>query len=316
MPRAEATVRRIFNSLFVLRLVVAVIALTVPGCKGAAPRTEQTIDQTRLTRIIANGEIRASYLVYSPYFRKDPNTGELSGIFHDLMEEVGKKAGLKIRWVEEVGYEGIFPGLDNDRYDVFAGGLWPNSTRARAASFTIPVFYSVIKAWGRSNETRFAGLSGVDARSVRIATIDGAMEDIIAQADFPQAQRVSLPQLSPFTQNFLNITSGRADLTFAEPGITREFLQTNPGALKELAPDKPLRIFGNSLVVKRGDAQLKEFLDIALSELLYSGVVDRILRKYEPAPGTFPRVALPYRPETAVLSDRTAKITPPATRRP
>ncbi len=53
-------------------------------------------------------------------------------------------------------------------------------------------------------------------------------------------------------------------------------------------------MFGNSLVIKLGDIELKEFLDVALKELLYSGAIDRILRKYEPAPNAFPRVAKPY----------------------
>lgn len=66
------------------------------------------------------------------------------------MEEIGKKASLRVNWVEEVGYENVFPGLDSRRYDVFAGGLWPNASRAKASSFSIPVFYSVIKAWGRT----------------------------------------------------------------------------------------------------------------------------------------------------------------------
>lgn len=264
--------------------------------------TAPTPVESRLTQVIKSGEIRASYLIYSPYFRKDPNTGELSGIFHDLMEEIGKKAGLRINWVEEVGYENIFAGLDSGRYDVFAGGLWPSTSRAKAGSFSIPVFFSVIKAWGRADETRFANLSAINSPDVRIATIDGAMEDIIAQADFPKATRVSLPQLSPFTQNLLNITSGKADVTFAEPGIVSEFLATNPGTLKELAPDRPLRIFGNSLVIKRGDFEFQEFLDVALAELLYSGLVDKILKKYEPGPGVFPRAALPYRPDTAIFA--------------
>ncbi len=138
------------------------------------------------------------------------------------------------------------------------------------------------------------------------------MEDIIAQADFPKATRISLPQLSPFTQNLLNIRTGKADLTFAEPGIIREFLATNPGTLKELAPDRPLRIFGNSLVIKRGDTELREFLNVALAELLYGGTVDKILQEYEPGPGVFPRAALPYRPETAVLVEPTPKASPTA----
>ncbi|MCG8011895.1 MAG: transporter substrate-binding domain-containing protein, partial [Candidatus Thiodiazotropha weberae] len=128
-----------------------------------------------------------------------------------------------------------------------------------------------------------------------------AMEDIIAKTDYPQAKRESLTQLSPFTQNLLNITSKKADLTFAEPGIIQEFLVNNPGSLKELAPDKPLRTFGNSIVVPRDDYELKQFFDIALQELLYSGRIDKILDKYEPVPGVFPRAAIPYQPETAIL---------------
>ena len=270
--------------------------------KGESQNNSKLKEESRLNSILKKGKIQASYLIYSPYFRKDPNTGELSGIFHDVMEEIGHAADLDIEWVEEVGYENIFAGLESRRYDVFAGGLWPSTNRAKAGGFTIPVFYSVIKAWGRKDENRFKELEGINRPEVRIATIDGAMEDIIAKTDYPLAQRVSLPQLSPFTQNLLNIISNKADLTFAEPGIILEFLQANPGSLKELAPDKPLRIFGNSIVIPRDDYQLKAFLDVALQELLYSGRIDKILNKYEPAPGVFPRAILPFKQDTAILS--------------
>src|SRR5262249_2161243 len=148
--------------------------------------------------------------------------------------------------------------------------------------FSVPIFFSVIKTWVRSDEQRFTKMVDLNSPSVKIASIDGAMEDIIARTDFPNAQRVSLPQLSPFTQNLLNITSGKADLTFAEPGVVAEFLKTNPGTLKEIFPDQPHRIFGNSLVSRRGQDELWHFLNVGLRELLYTGRVDRIIAKYEP----------------------------------
>lgn len=241
---------------------------------------ENRIEFTRLDRILSSAEIRASYLIYPPYFMRDPNSGELSGIFYDVMEEIAALSEINILWVEEVGYEGIFAGLDANRYDVFAGGLWPSTSRAKAGGFSIPVFYSVITAWGRPDESRFQSTKDFNSPNVRIATIDGAMEDIIAQADFPKAKRESLPQLSPFTQNLLNITSNKADLTFAEPGIIQEFLKSNPNTLKELINGYPLRIFGNSIVVPRSDLQLRNYLNAALRELLFSGRVDKILEKY------------------------------------
>lgn len=283
----------------IVAAAIAFLAAILTRSNSTAQPTQE--GDPRFRQMIAKQEIRCSYLVYSPYFRKDPNTGTLSGIFHDIMEEIGRRSSIKIVWVEEVGYETIFEGLKSGKHDVFCGGLWPNATRARVGSFSVPVFYSVVKAWGRADETRFANLEGVNESSIKVATIDGAMEDIIAKADFPRAGRESLPQQTPFSQNLLNITSKKADITFAEPGVIREYLSKNPGTLKELAPDKPLRIFGNVLVLPQHEHQLKQFLDTALLEMLYSGAIDRILQKYEPGPGVFPRVALPYKPETAVL---------------
>jgi ABC-type amino acid transport substrate-binding protein len=286
----------------VLVVIIVVLLAFILGQYLANSPDQASVQESRLDSILKKGKIRCSYLIYSPYFQKGANTGKLSGIFYEIMQEIGRASDLEIEWVEEVGYESIFTGVNTGRHDVFAGGLWPSASRARAGGFTIPVFYSIIKAWGRMDETRFQGLEGIDNSNVRIATIDGAMEDIIAKADYPLAHRVSLPQLSLFTQNLLNITSKKADLTFAEPGIIKEYLQTNPGTLKELAPNKPLRIFGNSIVVPLGEYELKAFLDIALKELLFNGKIDQILSKYESAPGVFPRVAVPYKPETAILT--------------
>jgi len=283
-----------FAATMLFIVCTLVLPMLMTSCNTPAAHTEQ--HESAMARILRSGKIRCSYLIYSSYFRKDPNTGQLSGIFHDAVEEIGKNSGLKVEWVEEVGYENIFPGLDHDRYDVFCGGLWPNASRAKAASFTSPIFYSAITAWCRPNDNRFShSVSSINSPSVKIATIDGAMEDIIAKTDYPKAQRISLPELSPFVLNLLGIVGKKADVTFAEPMVVHEFLAKNPGALKQIRPDQPVRIFGNSLVVKRGETELKDFLDIGLQEIVNNGQVENILEKYEPQRSTFHPIALPYR---------------------
>lgn len=251
--------------------------------------------QSAFDRVMASGTIRCSYIVYPPYIIKDANTGALSGIFHDVMEQLGHAADLKIAWTEEVGYDSLFSGLDAGRDDVFCGGLWPGVTRAKAGLFSTPIFYSIITAWARPDDHRFdADFSAINDPAIRIASIDGAMEDVIAKADFPKASRVSLPELSPFSQNLVNIATGKADVSFIQPSVARDYLAHNPGTLREVAPDRPLRTFGNSLLVGRGEQELKEFLDTGLRELLYSGRVDAILKTYDKDSGTYLRVAKPY----------------------
>jgi len=275
-------------------LFLATIILIISSCKNSNDQTAMTT--TKFDRILQENKIRCSYLLYPPYFMKDPNSGKMSGIFYDIMEKIGKNSGLDIEWADNpIGYDNIFTDLNSNKSDVFAGGLWPNSTRAKAGFFSIPVFYSIITAWGRSNETRFLGtLDSINSKNVRIATIYGAMEDIIAKNDFPKANRDSLPPSSPFIQSLLNITSGKSDVTFAEPSIISEFTLKNPGTLKELGNGKPLRIFGNCLVINKNEYDLQEFLNISLLELLYSGEVDNILKRYETNSQSFKRISLPY----------------------
>ena len=59
-----------------------------------------------------SGTLRCAYLLYTPFFMRDLKTGELSGVFHDVMEEIGKSTGLKVEWTTEVGYDNIFPGTN------------------------------------------------------------------------------------------------------------------------------------------------------------------------------------------------------------
>jgi len=49
----------------------------------------------------------------------------------------------------------MIEGLDSNRYDLVPTGVWPNSSRARHASFSVPLFYSGVGVWLRSNDNRF-----------------------------------------------------------------------------------------------------------------------------------------------------------------
>jgi len=85
--------------------------------------------------------------------------------------------------------------------------------------------------------------------------------------------------------------SNKADVLFAEPYFAYEYLKSNPGTVKNIAVEKPIRALGNCYMFKKGEFQYKQMLDVAIEDLLNSGFVDDLLKKYEPAPNTFYRVA-------------------------
>ena len=196
---------------------------------------------------------------------------------------------------EEVGWGAIFEGLNSDRHDVFGAGVWRNSTRGKVGDFSEPLFYNVIKVYGRADEDRFASLGDINQPGVRISSVDGAIEDVIAKSDFPKAQQVSVSQLNPWSDVLLNITTNKADVTFAEPAAVNLFLDKNPGTLRDLLPAQPVRVFGNTYAFKLGEPAFKSMLNAALEEIRNDGTLENILKRYERFPGEYLRVANRYK---------------------
>jgi polar amino acid transport system substrate-binding protein len=281
--------------LFVLVVCVTPFMLCCRS-ESTQPTTESVYD-----RVIKAGKIRCAYIVYPPGASKDPNTGKLYGISVETVQEAGKNLDLEIEWTEEVGWGSMIEGLESDRYDLVVSGIWPNASRAKLVDFSTPLYYSGIGLYVRQSDNRFPatvgedGLKNLDTGSIKISTIDGEMSDIIARSQFPNAQRVSLPQISDVSQLLLNVAQGRADLTFVEPYIGNQFLQNNPGTVKNIMEQKPIRIFGNTVMFRRGQTEFKSMLNTAIEELINNGFVDALMDKYEIFPGALYRRSYPYR---------------------
>jgi len=276
------------KTLSYLAVGVAIIALIVAFVQS--PQLGTTNSNSAFEKIMASGTLRAGYIVYPPYIFKDPKTGELSGIFYDLTNAVGKQLSLKVEWVEEAGYGTISTSLAAGRYDVYAG-IWPNPNRSKVISFTIPAYYDAVYAYARTADHRFDNnLDAINSPQVKISTIDGELGDSIAQESFSKAQRISLPQTSPFDQLELQVVSNKADITFIPPTPANLFLKANPGSIRRVS-ETPVRIYGATLGVKLGETNLQNMLGVVIGELVNTGAVAKILSQYDQ---TALRLAPPY----------------------
>ena len=279
--------------------------LMLAGCihpQGETPRAESVYD-----RIVRTKTIRAAWLTYPPAAIKDTVSGKMSGIFVDTLNRIGSDLGIKVEWMDgETPWGQQIEGLNEDRYDIVGSPVWANPVRGELTTLSRPVYYSGIGIYVRQNDSRFPNdwsVDGVTERihlinrpEVRITTIDGETGDLIARTQFPSAQRVALPQNADIAEMFLNVANAKADITFAEPYFAYEYLKNNPGKIRNIAEQSPIRVLGNVFMVKKNEQQLKQMIDTDLEDLLNSGFIDILLAKYEPAPGLFYRNALPYQP--------------------
>jgi polar amino acid transport system substrate-binding protein len=283
-----------YNFKTIIATVLILVIGIVFGARIFPTNATNSAKPDLLASILAKGEIKVGYVVYPPGMIKDPNTGKLSGIFHDTLELAAKNLGLKVNWSEEVGWGTMIEGLNAGRYDMIGSPVWPNSTRAKSADFTTPISYSGVGVYTRLGENRFADLSKINSQNITVATVDGEMSSFIAKENFANAKTISLPQDTSVSELLLNLKTGKADVTFVETAIAEEFLAANPGSIQNITPNNPIRSFANTMILPKNQESFKSTIDTALQELINNGNIDNLISKYQKYPNSFYKVAKPF----------------------
>lgn len=246
-------------------------------------------------RIMQTNTLRCGYGIWAPGLVKDPKTGKFSGIFYDYMQAIGEHTGLKIEWIEEVGW-GDFPtALNSGRIDAMCFGAWPKATTAREVLFTEPVYFLPVNAYVRSDDKRFDhALEKINDSQITISAMDSEISSQLAAARFPQARVLSIPQLSDASMLIVNVASGKADVTFTDAWTAAQYMKQNPGKIRAVPAERPLRLFGHTIAVAQGENTLVNFLNTTTNELLNSGELDSIIKKYEDMPNVLLHLPKPF----------------------
>jgi polar amino acid transport system substrate-binding protein len=245
-------------------------------------------------RVLRTKTLRCGYATWEPMIIIDPNTKQLSGIAHDVIEAAAKKLSLKVEWTEEVGWGEYVTALDNKRFDVMCTGGWPNSQRARIIQFTQPFAYSPLNVYVRANDTRFDNnLAAINNAATSISTLEGSTANIVAAESFPLAKTLVLPELSSVADVFMNVTTKKADATILDAASGQNFINKQPGKLKIAEGGQNVRVFPNVFHVARGEYELQQMLNVALTELGNAGITQKIIDKY--MPGAYYTPQTPYK---------------------
>ncbi len=274
----------------------------IPACAGmtalvvflmfsAAPaRAAEVFD-----RVMESGKIRCGYVI-SQALKKDPNTGEMSGIMADVVTEMGRLLDFEIEWAAELGWAETVDAMTANKIDAVCTNFWVEPFGAHYVGYTMPVYYSAVTAYIRAEDHRFdESLDPVNDPAVRVVSSDGEMASLIAGQDYPKATIVYLPQMGTDSSiQLMEIAHRKGDITFIDTALGKAFEATNPGLVRNITPENPVRVFANTIALPLGDVKLKSMLDAALLQMHLSGFVDKTLDKHETYPGSYYRAARPW----------------------
>ena len=226
-------------------------------------------DVSTFDRVIAKNTIRCGYYLWPPMLEKDVKTNAFSGVAYDTMEEVGKRLGIKIEWTEEAGLDTLLQGLSGDRYDMVCAPLYALGTRARAAFFTTPLFYTPLYVVVRDNDHRFdKNLSIVNDPSFKVAVLEGEATAILAAQRLPKATLHAVPQMQGYGFVLKDVSMGKADITFSDEVSIADFNRNNKEKLRLLKV--PFVVNAAAFPVAQ-DIKLKEMISTSIDELMRDG---------------------------------------------
>lgn len=261
-------------------IIIASVFLAVALGQLLNKSADNVKTESAFARVLESGTLRCGYALWPKYLEKDPNTGTLSGLSVDYVEELAKSLNLKVEWAEEVGWAEFAEALKHGRIDAFCFTAWQNAQRTRVVNFVRPLFYTPLYAYARMDDTRFDGdYPAIDDPSVTISSVDGSTVDVLAKEAFPKAKTASLPEgMSSSAQMMMNVVNGKADVTMVDYTTYLTFEKNNPGQLRQVE-GPPLRLTGASLMVAKGEYDLQEMLSAATDQLIGGAVIDKLFVK-------------------------------------
>jgi ABC-type amino acid transport substrate-binding protein len=259
---------------------------------NSAQATSPTVGESAYQRIQRTNTIRCGYTSWDPLFFVDAKTGEKKGIFHDLMEEVGKRLDYKIIWQEEIGWGSLTEAIKTNRVDMVCAGYWLNPARIKNAQSSLPQLYSPLYIYVRADENRIKRPDDLNSDKFTVSSIDGSAENQVITQRFSHAKHTTLPELGTSSDTLQNLVTKKADFLIMDSATATTYMAANPGKIKNAFPDTPMILFPNVMLMPAEDTALKNMIDNILLNIEYDGTLDAILKKYH-ANGLFLRNSQP-----------------------
>jgi len=255
------------------------------GCRSPQSGTQpSSASQSVLATIKQTGRLKACYIKYPPFVIQDPRSDKLSGYFIDLMAAIAKEGSFTVDY-EETNWGTMITALQTGKCDVIVSGVFPTILRAKEVTFATPLLYVGLSGVTRKNDTRFKSAADLTQNGLMIAVTSGEVGDEYAKRFLPDA-KVTVMQTEDISRPMLEVLTGRADIALGDSLTACRFAKAHPEA-KDVFADSPLRVYGTTFMVRRGDPEWTDFLNIAIGEMELSGVTDKLEAQYKECPSAW-----------------------------
>ena len=251
---------------------------------------------TASERVVKTNVLKCGYGGGNPYYKKNPNTGEISGMYVEILQEAAKLLSLKIEWAEEVGYAEFAEGLKIGRYDAFCAPIGIVPSRARVSTSAIPLAYNPQFVYTTKQKKTSSNIQDYNKKEIKAVTTDGEAFQILTRKFLPNATEVSNMSMTPPANIFMDVAAGKVDVVMHDPVNIDMFNKESSEENKLVSiTDAPISLTPTTAFsVLPEDTHLLNMMNVAFQTLLDNGKVEEILRKYGVMPDILYRIQPHY----------------------
>jgi cyclohexadienyl dehydratase len=205
---------------------------------------------------------------------KDPATNSYKGFDIDVMNELAKDMGVKVKFVP-TDWKTIVSGITADRYDI-STSVTKTPKRAEVAGFTETYYkYGTVPLVLKKNLKKFSTWESLNNKNVTIATTLGTSQEEKAKEFFPKSK---LKSVEAPARDFQEVLAGRADGNITSSTEANKLVITYPElAIVQDGEKNPAFL---AMMVSKDDKEWNDYVSNWINDKKSSGFFTNLLAKY------------------------------------
>ncbi|EAH5546678.1 basic amino acid ABC transporter substrate-binding protein [Campylobacter upsaliensis] len=208
---------------------------------------------------------------YKPFDYKED--AKLTGLDIDLVNEIAKREGIELTWVE-MSFDGLIPALKTGKIDMIASAMSATEDRRKSVDFS-DVYYTTKNLYIKKKDNEALN-SKEDLEGKIIGVQLGTLQEPAAKA----IKDTKVQSNESLSVVIMELKEGKIDAVVADKDVSTGYLKENTDLIGFFEEEDGSEGFSFAFDKDKQKEAIEKF-NKGLKDLKADGTYDQILTKYE-----------------------------------
>ncbi|WP_026882580.1 ABC transporter substrate-binding protein [Clostridium akagii] len=257
------------KKILTMAVILTVSVFMFVGCVGSG--SEAGVD-TSLTKVKSAGIISIGIDdTYPPMEFKD-STNTIKGFDIDMANAVGKKMGVKVKYVPTT-LDGIFLALNSKKFDAVQSSISITGERKKTMIFTKPYIYGGNAVFVRTKDNAISSEKDLNGKILGIE-IGSTSQEVLNKISGIK----EIKKYNSTTEAFMDLKTGRVDGVVSDPQVGDYYISDKKSDFKRsktMLNQEPI-----GACFRKSDIALRDAYQKAIDQLKADGTLSKLSIKW------------------------------------